>query len=128
MLRSLSALALGGCVFGTAFVAQRLIAPYAGLSLTLFTGVLAATLLGFAIGAGESGNAAAALRRAAWLLAGAAIAAPIVGYVLAPRFGLTVTLAVLAAVEGILAFSAGVRRAPALASAAVLAVLGASAI
>ena len=151
MLRSLSALALGGCVFGTAFVAQRLIAPYAGLSLTLFTGVLAATLLGFAIGcalgagerdaargawlvarglllaaaatlvvarfrrpllvalwgadlrvtvaiaataftglpsialgfafgAGESGNAAAALRRAAWLLAGAAIAAPLVGY------------------------------------------------
>ena len=199
MLRSLSALALGGCVFGTAFVAQRLIAPYAGLSLTLFTGVLAATLLGFAIGcalgagerdaargawlvarglllaaaatlivarfrrpllvalwgadlrvtvaiaataftglpsialgfafgAGESGNAAAALRRAAWLLAGAAIAAPLVGYVLAPRFGLTVTLAALAAVEGILAFSAGVRRAPALASAAALAVLGASAI
>ena len=152
MLRSLSPLAIGGCAFGTAYAAQRLIAPYAGLSLTLFTGVLAATLVGFAIGcalgagprdpargswltarglflaaaatlivarlgrpllvalwgadlrvtvgiaaaafaglpsmglgfafaAGQGeGSAAAALRRAAWLLAGAAIAAPVLGF------------------------------------------------
>src|SRR5262249_15130034 len=90
---------------------------------------LPSVALGFAFAAGESGvNASGALRRAAWLLAGAAIAAPLVGYVMAPRVGLTVTLALLAAVEGILAFAAGVRRAPALASVAALAALSAAAI
>src|SRR5262245_50065938 len=50
MLRTLSAMALGVCVFGTAYVAQRLIAPYAGLSLALYCGIAFTTLLGFAIG------------------------------------------------------------------------------
>src|SRR5262249_48721218 len=68
MLRSLLPLVIGGCVFGTAFACQRLIAPYAGLSLTLFVAVLAATLLGFAIGcalgAGERDAA-----HASWMVA-----------------------------------------------------------
>lgn len=50
MDRTLSSLLLGGCVFGTAFIAQRLLAPYAGLSLTLQIAVLAAALLGLALG------------------------------------------------------------------------------
>jgi hypothetical protein len=198
MLRSLSALASGACVFGTAWVTQRLIAPYAGLSLTLFVGVLAATLAGFAIGCAlgaapreparaawlvvrglllaaaatlivarfsrpllvalwgadlrvtvavaaalfaglpslglgfafavgqGSGSAADALRRGAWLFVGAALAAPLVGWVLAPRLGLGVTLALLAAVEAVIAAFSGARRAPALTAAAVLATLAAS--
>ena len=50
MDRTLSSLLLGACVFGTTFVAQRLIAPYAGLTLTLQIAVLAAALLGLAAG------------------------------------------------------------------------------
>jgi len=47
MLRTPSAMALGACVFGTAYAAQRLIAPYAGLSLALYCGIAFSTLLGF---------------------------------------------------------------------------------
>lgn len=50
MDRTLSSFLLGGCVFGTTLVAQRLIAPYAGLTLTLQIAVLAAALLGLAAG------------------------------------------------------------------------------
>ena len=199
MLRPLSALVIGGCVFGTAFAAQRLIAPYAGLSLSLYCAVLAATLLGFALGcalgarprdearahwlvvrglllsaaatlviarfsrpllvslwgadlrvtvtiaavvfaglpslglgfafAAGPGDASGtgALRRAAWLLAGAAAGAPIVGFLLAPRLGLGPTLAALAAIEALVAIPFGARRAPALTAAGVLAALAASA-
>src|SRR5258708_40093993 len=50
MDRALPSFILGGCVLGTAYLAQRTIAPFAGLSLTLFTCVLAAALVGFALG------------------------------------------------------------------------------
>src|ERR1051326_6910370 len=50
MDRALPSFLLGGCVFGTAYAAQRMIAPFAGLSLTLFTCVLATALIGFALG------------------------------------------------------------------------------
>ena len=50
MLRTPSAIALGACVFATAFAAQHLIAPYAGLGLALYCGIAFSTLLGFAIG------------------------------------------------------------------------------
>ena len=195
MLRTLSAMALGVCVFGTAYVAQRLIAPYAGLSLALYCGIAFTTLLGFAIGcalgtriesvdraapaaargllaaaaltlltalfrrtllvalwgadlrvtiaiasvafaglpiiclglafgAGASqATASEALGKGAWLIAGAAIAAPLAGYGLVPQLGLTITLAILAAGEGLLAFAIGVRRAPAAITAGVLLVL-----
>jgi len=184
MLRTPSAMALGACVFGTAYAAQRLIAPYAGLSLALYCGIAFSTLLGFAIGcalgtragaaeqagpraarallaaavltlliallrrpllvalwgvnlrvtiaitsvafaglpslclglafgAGASHHTASeALGAGAWLIAGAAIAAPLVGYGLAPYLGLTDTLAVIAAGEGALAFALGIRRSP----------------
>ena len=182
MLRTPSAMALGACVFGTAYAAQRLIAPYAGLSLALYCGIAFSTLLGFAIGcafgtrtgaAEQAGPSAArallaaavltlltallrrpllvalwgvdlrltiaitslafaglpsvclglafgagashhtaseALGAGAWLIAGAALAAPLVGYGLTPYLGLTDTLAVIAAGEGALAFALGARR------------------
>ena len=182
MLRTPSAMALGACVFGTAYAAQRLIAPYAGLSLALYSGIAFTTLLGFAIGcalgtrtgsAEQAGPAAArallaaavltlltallrrpllvalwgvdlrltiaitsvafaglpilclgfafgsgashhtaseALGTGAWLIGGAALAAPLVGYGLAPYLGLTWTLAVIAAAEGALAIVLGARR------------------
>lgn len=195
MLRTLSAMALGVCVFGTAYVAQRLIAPYAGLSLALYCGIAFATLLGFAIGcalgtrievleraataasrallaaavltllvaflrrpllvalwgadlrvtiaiasvafaglpsiclglafgAGAShATASEALGKGAWLIAGAALAAPLTGYGLVPWLGLTITLAILAAGEAALAFAIGARRAPAVSTAGALLVL-----
>src|SRR5215831_19391184 len=183
MLRTPSAMALGACVFGTAYAAQRLIAPYAGLSLALYCGIAFSTLLGFAIGCAlgtrtgtleQAGPAAAralfaaavltlltallrrpllvalwgvdlrltiaitsvlfaglpivclglafgagashhtaseALGTGAWLIAGAAIAAPLVGYGLAPYLGLTLTLALIAVAEAALAFALGARHA-----------------
>jgi spermidine synthase len=184
MLRTPSAIALGACVFATAYAAQRLIAPYAGLSLALYSGIAFSTLLGFAIGcalgtrtgsAERAGPAAArallaaaaltllvallrrpllvalwgvdlrltiaitsvlfaglpilclgfafgagashhtaseALGTGAWLITGAALAAPLVGYGLAPYLGLTITLALIAAGEATLAFVLGTRHAP----------------
>jgi spermidine synthase len=184
MLRTPSAIALGACVFGTAFSAQRLIAPYAGLSLALYCGIAFASLLGFAIGcalgartapAEDAGASAArallaaavvtlltalfhrsllvllwgvdlrltiavasvvfaglpiiclglafgagasqataseALGQGAWLITGAALAAPLAGYGLLPELGLRITLAVVAAGEGVLAFAMAGRRAP----------------
>src|SRR5262249_41160585 len=50
MSRALSALVLGVCVFGTAYAVQRIIAPFAGLSLALFSGDSITTMLGCAIG------------------------------------------------------------------------------
>src|ERR1041385_1470837 len=50
MSRNLAWLLLGAGVFAIAYLAQRVIAPFTGLSLTLFTGVLGAALAGFAIG------------------------------------------------------------------------------
>src|SRR5262245_48634077 len=195
MLRTLSAMALGVCVFGTAYVAQRLIAPYAGLSLALYCGIAFTTLLGFAIGcalgtriesperahtaavrallvaavltlltaffrrallvalwgadlrvtiaiasiafaglpiiclglafgAGASqATASEALGKGAWLIAGAAIAAPLAGYGLVPQLGLTITLAIIAAGEAALALAIGGRRAPAATTAGALLVL-----
>ena len=195
MLRTPSAIALGACVFGTASVAQRLIAPYAGLSLALYSGIAFTTLLGFAIGsalgsrnvsddhastsaarallvaavltlltallrrpllvalwgvdlrvtiavasvafaglpivclglafgAGAShATAAEALGTGAWLITGAAVAAPLVGYGLAPFLGLTVTLAIIAAAEAVLAFALGMRRAPVVSAAGALLVI-----
>lgn len=198
MLRTPSAMVLGACVFATAYDAQRLIAPYAGLSLALYCGIAFSTLLGFAIGcalgtrsvsperaaldaarallvaavltlltallrrpllvalwsvdlrltiaiasvafaglpilclgvafgAGASHHTASeALGTGAWLIAGAALAAPLVGYGLAPYLGLTVTLAIIAAGEGALAFALGARRAPgATAAGALLVIAGA---
>src|SRR5262249_27078223 len=63
---------------------------------------------------------------AGWLLAGAALAAPLAGYAIVPRLGLAVTLAALAAIEALLAIPFGVRRAPLLTAAGVLAALAAS--
>ena len=195
MLRTPSAMALGACVFGTAYAAQRIIAPYAGLSLALYSGIAFSTLLGFAIGcalgtrsssavragldaarallaaavltlltdflrrpllvalwgvdlrltiaiasvafaglpiiclglafgAGASHHTAAeALGASAWLIAGAAIAAPVVGYGLAPYLGLTVSLAVIASAEGALAFALGSQRAPVASAVGALLVL-----
>src|SRR5438045_1139969 len=40
----------GAWACATAYAAQRIIAPFAGLSLTLFSCVLGAALVGFAIG------------------------------------------------------------------------------
>jgi spermidine synthase len=183
MLRTPSAMALGACVFGTAYAAQRLIAPYAGLSLALYCGIAFSTLLGFAVGcalgtrAGITDRADAAAARAllaaaaftlltallrrpllvalwgvdlritmaitsvafaglpiaclgfafgagashhtanealgtgAWLIGGAALAAPMMGYGLAPYLGLTLTLALIAAAEAALAYTLGVRHA-----------------
>jgi hypothetical protein len=184
MHRTLASLILGGCVFATAYSAQRLIAPFAGLSLTLFTCVLAAALIGFAVGcalgAGQSQaehadppaaraviiaaaltlavavmhrplllalsnvelrlavlaasaafagipcvllgfgfaanqvgtSAAGALRGAAWLLAGAALTAPLVAYLLVPRLGLALSLVAVAVAEGGAAALISLRRAP----------------
>ncbi len=203
MNRALSGLLLGACTLGTAFAAQRLIAPYSGLGLTLYVAVLASALLGFAAGAAlgagtqdgpgsssksgsRSGSQAAralllaagftlvaalarkpllvllsgaelrvvvtltsvlfaglpclglgyafaaglgdtraadALRALGWLLLGAALAAPLVGYVLVPRVGLTVTLAGIAAAEAIVALVRGARRSPMPVGAAGLVVL-----
>src|SRR4029077_4535314 len=50
MRGALQGLVLGGSVFATAYVAQRLIAPYSGLSLALYCGIAFSTLLGFAVG------------------------------------------------------------------------------
>jgi hypothetical protein len=195
MLRTPSAIGLGACVFGTAFVAQHLIAPYAGLSLALYCGIAFSTLLGFAIGcafgartasAERSGRAAAgalfatavltlltatfhrpllvalwgvdlrltiaiaavvfaglpiiclglafgagasqataaeALGRGAWLIAGAALAAPLMGYALVPYLGLTTTLALIAAGEAVLAFAMRGQRARAASTAGALLVI-----
>jgi hypothetical protein len=41
---------LGACAFATAHAAQRMIAPFAGLGLTLHVAVLSASLLGFSLG------------------------------------------------------------------------------
>jgi hypothetical protein len=199
MGRSLPSLLLGGCVFATAFSAQRAIAPFAGLSLTLFTCVLGAALLGFALGcgfgagratpehgdppaaraliiaaaltltaaalrrpvllalsgmelrfvvlvasvalagvpcaligfgfaAGTTGSdAAGALKSAAWLIAGAALAAPLTGWLLVPHLGLTLTLAIVAAAEGAVAGLIGYRRSPVATAVRVALVLLASA-
>jgi hypothetical protein len=199
MDRALPSFLLGGCVFGTAYAAQRMIAPFAGLSLTLFTCVLATALIGFALGcalgaasrpaerggplavrvllaaaactllvtvlhrpllmalaglelrlvvalaatafagipcfllgfafAASQGDAPATsvLRHAAWLLAGAALAAPLVGYVMVPRLGVMLALSSLAAAEAIAAALLRVRRSPLATAAGVLAVLAASA-
>ena len=184
MGRSVAPLLLGGCVFATGYLAQRSIAPFAGLSLTLFSCVLGATLLGFALGcalgagrirpehgdppaaraliiaaaltltaavmrrplltalsgaelrlavlaasvalagvpcallgfgfaASQDGAAAAgAMRGTAALLAGAALAAPLTSYLLAPRLGLTLSLVVVAVAEGGAAALISLRRAP----------------
>src|SRR5512147_1645468 len=50
MTRPSAAFLLGACLFTTAYAAQRLIAPFAGLSLTLYTAIVLTTLLGFALG------------------------------------------------------------------------------
>ena len=49
------------------------------------------------------------------------------GYGLVPRFGITLTLSLIAATEGVLAFRLGVRRAPAATAVASLAILAAAA-
>ncbi len=182
MTRTLGSLLLGGCAFATAHVAQRLIAPFAGLGLTLYVTLLSACLIGFALGCVLGASAAPAdraaslasrallgaalltlaatflrrplfeamqggelrfavmaaaalfaglpcagvgfafagahadarssdaLRSLAWLLAGAAVAAPLTGYVLIPRFGLTTTLIGIAVVEIVVALVSGTRR------------------
>ena len=198
MARPLSALLIGGCSVATVHVASRLIAPYAGLGLTLSVAIAVSALAGFAVGAalgagpmqsdrsgplaarallvaaaltllaalarrpllvalsgvelrlavalasalfagrpcaglvyafaasrGGSG-AADAMRGLAWLLAGAALAAPLVGYLLAPRAGLTLTLAIVAAVEVLVALAIGVRRAPLATVAGAIVVLAAA--
>jgi hypothetical protein len=199
MGRALTAFLLGGCVFATAYSAQRLIAPFAGLGLTLFTCVLGAALIGFALGcalaagrvrpehpdppAGRvvsiaaaltlavavmhrpillavstmelrfavlaastafagipcallgwgfaasqaGGSTADALRGAACLLAGAALVAPLTGYLLAPRLGLTLTLVVVAVAEGGAAALISLRRAPRVTAARVVPLLIAAA-
>src|SRR5690349_4826744 len=152
--------AVGACAVATAYTAQRAIAPFAGVSLTLFAAVVGAGLAGFAAGcalgarrpevpgaptvaralvaaagltllaaaahhalfvalfhvelrlatlvaalacaglpclclgiafsaAFRDASGAAVLKGAAWLLAGAAIAAPVTGYLLVPRVGVT---------------------------------------
>src|SRR5262245_25721629 len=191
MRGALTAAVLGGCAFATAYAAQRLIAPYAGLSLALYCGVAFSTLLGFAVGCGlgtrvhpdpaglapgqvgrhvsfaarsliaagvltlavatlrrpllvalwgldlrltiaiasvlfaglpsiclgrafgalaSTETATRALDHGAWLIVGAALAAPLAGYGLVPYFGLTMTLALVAAAEAVLAAVLGARR------------------
>ena len=199
MRGALQGLALGGSVFATAYVAQRLIAPYSGLSLALYCGIAFTTLLGFAVGcapgartrsadrsgplaaralliaailtvlvalgrrpllvalwgvdirltiaiasvafaglpiiclgfafgaAASQATASEALGQGAWLIAGAALAAPLTGYALAPYLGLTGTLALVSALEAALAFALGARRAPAATVAGVLLVLAGAA-
>jgi spermidine synthase len=200
MDRTLGGFVVGACAFATAHAAQRLIAPFAGLGLTLYVAVLSACLIGFALGcivgarpasAGRSASLAArallvaalltlasallrrpllealhgaelrlsvmaaavlfaglpsaglgcafaashaeargtdAIRGLAWLLAGAALAAPLTGYVLVPRLGLTLTLTVIAAAEAALALYSGARRASLPATVSALLVLAASAL
>ena len=183
MDRRLGNFLLGACAFATAHAAQRMIAPFAGLGLTLHVSVLSASLVGFAVGcllgagsrpaerlsplggrillgsavltlvltalrrplleslgqaelrlavtvaaalftglpcagigfAFAEGHAEArgadSMRGLAWLLAGAAFAAPLTGYLLVPRFGLTITLTVIAALEAVVALVSGARRA-----------------
>jgi spermidine synthase len=183
MDRTLGSFLLGACAFATAHAAQRMIAPFAGLGLTLHVAVLSASLLGFSLGCILSAGirpverlsplggrvllgtavwtlvlialrrpllesldhaelrlavmAAAALfaglpcagigftfaerqsdsrgaesmRGLSWLLLGAGFAAPLSGFLLVPRFGLTVTLTVIAAVEAVAALVSGARRA-----------------
>jgi spermidine synthase len=183
MDRKLGNFLLGACAFATAHAAQRMIAPFAGLGLTLHVAVLTASLIGFALGcilgagsrpaerlsplggrillgaavltlaltalrrpllesldhaelrlavmaasalftglpcagigfAFAEGHAdsrgADSMRGLAWLLAGAALAAPLSGYLLVPRLGLTVTLTVIAATEAVVALVSGARRA-----------------
>jgi hypothetical protein len=174
---------LGACAFATALAAQRVIAPFSGLGLTLHVAVLSASLLGFSLGCilsasirpverlsplggrvllgaavwtlalialrrpllesldhtelrlavmaasvlfaglpcagigfvfaeGQSdARGADAMRGLSWLLLGAGCAAPLSGYLLVPRFGLTVTLTVIAAIEALVALVSGARRA-----------------
>src|SRR5262249_46543332 len=59
---ALQGLALGGSVFATAYVAQRLIAPYSGLSLALYCGIAFSTLLGFAVGCAPGARTGSAER------------------------------------------------------------------
>jgi len=198
MDRTLGNFLLGACAFATANVAQRSIAPFAGLGLTLHVAVLSACLVGFALGCllgaasrpaeGVSPRAgrvllgaavltlvliflrrpllvaldhtelrvtvmaaaavfaglpiaalgfafaeghteargADALRGLAWLLAGAAVAAPLTGYVLVPRLGLSVSLTVIAALEAVVALVSGARRASLPATVGALLVLTAA--
>jgi len=195
MNRPFPALLLGGCALATAHVAQRLLAPFAGLGLTLEVATLVAALAGFALGAALGARALApdragllsarallfsaalalaaalarrpllealsgaelrlvvtigailfaglplaglgfafaagqgdapaaeAVRGLGWWLAGAALAAPLVGYLVVPGLGLNVTLAVIAAVEAAVALAGGMRRAALPTAAGALAVL-----
>lgn len=184
MTRTISALLLGACALATAHTAMRLIAPWAGLGLTLYVAVLVTSLAGFAFGAmagtdaesPEAGRVRAArallgtaaltlavafarrpllelagplevrmvvaitsllfaglpcaglgfafastlagargaetTRAFGGLLLGAALAAPLAGFVLVPRLGLTLALVVVAVIEAFVALGSGVRRAP----------------
>jgi spermidine synthase len=199
MTRNLASLLLGACLVTTAYAAQRLIAPYAGLSLTLYTAVALATLLGFALGcalgaspartaatggvvaarallvaaalalavpvvrrpllealhgldlrialvlaaikftgvpaaalgfafaARQAGSdATGVLRSSAALIAGAALAVPLAGWVLAPHLGLTLTFILVGATEAVVGAWLGMRRAPLVTSAGTIALLAAS--
>jgi len=179
----------GACALATAYTAERAIAPFTGVSLTLFASILGAGLAGFAAGCAlgarspdapggrtvaralvaaagvtllvaaahhalfvalfhvelrlatlvaalacaglpclclgvafsagfRDASGAAVLKEAAWLLAGAAIAAPITGYLLVPRVGVTFTLAIAGALEALLAGVLGTSRSPAIMSVA----------
>lgn len=199
MTRPLAAFLLGACLFTLAYAAQRLIAPFAGLGLTLYTAIALTTLLGLALGCvlgtgthahGAQAGAAAAralfvaaalalvtvvarrpllealhgqelrltvtlaaalfaglpaaaigfafaalqggadaagtVRAAAALVAGAAVAAPLAGWLWVPHLGLSVTLVLVAVTETVVAALAGLRRAPVVTGAGVLVLLAAS--
>lgn len=103
-----------------AFVRRPLLETIGGLELRLVVAIAAVLFAGLpAVGLGHAFAAAQgaartgeALRALAGLLLGAGVAAPLVGFVIVPRLGLTLALALVAAVEAVVALASGTRRAP----------------
>ena len=76
MRQAMFGFVIGACAFATAYSAMRLIAPFAGLGLTLYVAILTTALIGFALGIGMTYRGRFAptnLRATGALLASAAI-------------------------------------------------------
>jgi MFS family permease len=120
--------------FAAALLRRPLLVALSGVEMRVAVSVASGLLAGlpaaalgraFAVGVGDA-RAADATRALAAGLLGAAFMAPIAGFVLVPRLGLTLTLAIVTAVEGALAFAVGARGALATTAAGAVIVLAAA--
>lgn len=103
-----------------ALVRRPLLEALGGLELRLVVAITSALFagvpcagLGYAFASGQEGTRSVeAVRSLGGLMLGAAIAAPLVGFLVVPRLGLTLALTAVAVVEVIVALASGTRRAP----------------